>query len=101
MGQRLIVVIVNKSLAGRATEITKIAGAKGGTVIKGLGSSSFEKKGFFGLDIEEEKCVILIVSPTENSQAIMDALNREIGFENSNTGVAFVLNAETVIGVRT
>lgn len=96
---QVIIVIVNKDQSNGVIQIAKTCGAKGGTVLRGKGASIFEKKGFFGLDIEVEKDVVLIISKQEKIQLIMESLNKEFQFDEPNSGIAFVLNIEKAVGL--
>lgn len=96
---QVLIVIVNKDQSSGVIQISKSAGAKGGTILRGKGASIFEKKGFLGLDIEVDKDVVLIISKEDNIQLIMETLNKEFKFDEPNSGIAFVLNTEKVIGI--
>lgn len=96
---QVLIVIVNKDQSNGVIQISKSAGAKGGTILRGKGASIFEKKGFLGLDIEVDKDVVLIISKEDNIQLIMETLNKEFKFDEPNSGIAFVLNTEKVIGI--
>lgn len=96
---QVLFVIVNKDHAKSVINVAKTVGAKGGTVLRGKGASIFEKKGFLGLDIEVEKDVVLIVSKPNIIKLVMEALNKELKLDEPNSGIAFVLDTESTIGI--
>lgn len=94
-----IVVIVNRGEAEDVMEAAQQAGAKGGTIILGRGAGEYETKKVFNMEIEPEKEIILIISETSQTQAIVERVNEELGLEKPNTGILFVTDLSDTRGI--
>lgn len=100
MKKELIVVIVDKHKDEDVMRAAKSAGATGGTIMHGRGTSIYEKKMFFGIEIEPEKEIVLIIANSDVSDKICDAINNELKLEDPNSGILFVVELKNVIGLR-
>jgi len=96
----LIVTIVDKDMSGDVIDAAKRGGAEGATVLHGRGSGVHEKAKFFGITIEPEKEVVLILVPSEIRKAVLKSIAKEINIDQPNSGVAFVIDVTKVIGIR-
>jgi nitrogen regulatory protein PII len=76
------------------------AGARGGTILRGKGNSIYERYSFWGIEIEPEKDMVLIIVPSGIKKAVLSAINEEIHLKNPNSGIAFTLPVSDVIGLR-
>ena len=99
MRKELIVVIVNKHKDGVVMKAATAAGATGGTIIHGRGTG-FLKKKFFGIDIEPEKEIVLIIANVDIVENICLAINRELNLEKPNQGILFTIDLNKVIGIK-
>lgn len=100
MKRELIVVIVDKHKDEEVMQVAKAAGATGGTIIHGKGTSIYENKKFFGIEIEPEKEVILIIVNSNLVDKIVNAINQELKLEDPNSGILFTVDLNKVIGLR-
>ena len=70
----LVITIVNRGFADEVMDAAKAAGATGGTVLYGRGTGIHEAEKFFGITIQPEKEVVLILTPLKTRNAIMKAI---------------------------
>lgn len=95
----LITVIVNKGEAEKALEAAQRAGSRGGTIINARGAGRHETSRLFSMDIEPEKEILLLIVRKEDSQAITDAVSREMHMEEQGKGVMFVQEVSRAYGL--
>lgn len=95
----LIVTIVRKGWGDTVLEASIKAGAHGGTVLFGRGSGIHEKQKLLGIPIEPEKEVVLTVTYSEQSEAILAEIVKSTDLGKPGTGIAFVVPVEKVVGV--
>lgn len=95
----LIITIVNRGFADSAMDAAKEAGATGGTLIKGRGTGIKEAQKFFGIIIEPEKDVLLIVVDSSIKKAVMKAICRGAGLSTEGRGISFSVPVEDIAGI--
>lgn len=96
----LIVVIVPKHRDEEVLEAAKLAGATGGTILHGRSVRSSECKQRFGVTIQPEKEIVLMIVAKDKTEGIVDALTKELKFDKPHQGTILVLDAFDTIGVR-
>lgn len=94
-----IFVIVDHGEAETVMDAAESAGARGGTVIHAHGAGQHQTKKVFNLEIEPEKEIVLIISETENIEAIKTSISEEIHLDQPNTGILFVANLNETRGI--
>lgn len=94
----LIITISNQGYTDEIMESAKKAGARGGTIIHGRGTATEETVKFFGLTIQPEKEILLIVTKAENKKEIMLAISSEHGLGKKPRAVCFSLPITDVRG---
>lgn len=94
-----IFVIVDKGLSDGVIDSAQAAGSKGGTVIHGRGSSSQEKAKLFGIEIEPEKDIVLILSKVTESEKIVNTIKANLNICKPGTGIIFVLDVNKTLGL--
>lgn len=94
----LIAAIINKGYRDNLMEIAKSAGAVGGTLLHARSLDSEESKSFMGLNVQEEKEVILILTSAEKKTAIMTAINQDFGLKTEACGHIVALPVDSVLG---
>ncbi|MDR0425613.1 MAG: P-II family nitrogen regulator [Clostridiales bacterium] len=97
-GVSLIVTIVNKGYADTVMEAAREAGASGGTVLHARGTGTLEAEKIFGIAIEPEKDLLLILTGDEKRPDIMKAVYRETGLSTGGMGICFSLPVEDLLG---
>ncbi|MDL2318635.1 P-II family nitrogen regulator [Eubacteriales bacterium OttesenSCG-928-A19] len=95
----LIIAIVNNGYADDVMDAARPAGARGGTVVHARGAGIQEAEKFFGITIQPEKEMVLILSRHEEKRAIMEAICHKAGITTEGHGVVFSLPAFDVMGV--
>lgn len=91
--------IVNSGYSESVMETAKKFGARGGTVIDARGTASKEAETFFGVTVEPEKEIVMILVPTKHKDKILEALYEEVGLATAGQGIAFSLPVDAVVGL--
>ena len=96
---QVIFCIVNSGYAETVMTSAKKFGAKGGTVINARGTASKEAETFFGVTVEPEKEIVMILVPTKRRDKILEALYDEVGLATAGQGIAFSIPVDGVVGL--
>ena len=94
----LILIIANQGATDQVMDAARSAGARGGTVIHGLGTGSKNAEKFYKVSIAAEKEVILIVSAASQKAAIMKAIIEQAGPDTKAGAIAFSLPVSELAG---
>lgn len=94
----LIITIVNKDYASDLMEAAREVGAKGGTILNGRGTGGHEVEKLFGLTIQQEKEIVLILTEIQYKQEIMKSIIQATGLNTPGRGICFSVPVEDVIG---
>ena len=94
-----IVCIVNAGFSEAVMDAAKEFGARGGTVVHARGTANQEAEKFFGITIQPEKEMVLILVPSEIKEDILHALYRAVGLQTPGQGIAFSLPVDGVVGL--
>ncbi len=94
----LILVIANQGATDQVMDAARSAGARGGTVVHGLGTGSKNAEKFYKVSIASEKEVILIVSAAEQKAAIMKAILEKAGPDTKAGAITFSLPVSEIAG---
>lgn len=95
----VIFCIVNAGYSEVAMDAAKKCGAKGGTVIHARGTANAEAERVFGITVEPDKEIVMILVPHGLTDAILHGLYREVGLETAGQGIAFALPVDKVVGL--
>ncbi len=95
----VILCIVNKGFADRAMDAARAAGAKGGTILHGRGTASPDAEKLFGITIQPEKEIVMILVSAKSKDAILTALDDAVGTATDACGIAFTLPVEQTVGL--
>ena len=98
---KLIVVFVEDDKTDLVLETSRKYGATGATVINNARGEGIEQsKTFFGLTLETQRDVLLLLVEKHLSRAILEAIARVAEFDTKpGTGIAFQIDVEDAIGV--
>lgn len=99
MDYESIFVIVDKGLSDDVLDAAKSAGLTGGTVIHGRGSGTQEKAKLFNIEIEPEKDIVLMLSETGKTEAIVGAIDRKLNISKPGSGIIFVMDVSRTLGL--
>ena len=95
----LIVSIVRKGWGSTVLEASVKAGAQGGTVLFGRGAGINEQEKIFGMSIEPEKEIVLTITYSDQTDAILEEIVLAAELNDTGRGIAFVLPVDKVVGV--
>ena len=91
--------IVNSGYSEQVMDTAKKFGARGGTVLDARGTASKEAETFFGVTVEPEKEIVMILVPAKCKDKILEALYEEVGLSTAGQGIAFSLPVDAVVGL--
>ena len=96
---KLILSSVKVDIADKIVDAAKKAGATGATIIPARGTSVHEAKTFFGLSLEAQTDIIMLLVEEHLALKILDAIETAGEFNKPGTGIAFVVPVEHVVGL--
>lgn len=97
----LILAVMNEGHADLLMDAARSAGASGGTVLHAKGTAGAEHaRKFFGVNLAEEKDVVLIVAYADEKAAIMRAIAEKAGPGTPAGAICFSLPISAVSGLR-
>ena len=99
MEYEAIFIIVEKGLSDEVIEAAESAGSTGGTIIHGRGSGTQDTAKLFNVEIKPEKDIILILSESEKTTAIVNSIKERIHIEDPGKGVIFVIDVNRTSGL--
>ena len=94
-----ITTIVEKGNAELVIDAATGAGAKGGTIINARGSGIHETMRLFGMDIEPEKEMVLILAEVEKTDAIVAAIRAGAHIDEPGRGILFVQEVQRACSI--
>ena len=97
----VIFCIVNAGFSDSAMDAAKKCGARGGTVIHARGTANVEAEKVFGITVEPDKEIVMILVPTSIKANVLHALYKEAGLDTAGQGIAFALPVDSVVGLST
>ena len=97
---KAIFVIVDKGKAEDVIDAANKAGAGGGTIINARGGSIQEVRRLFSLEIEPEKEEVFIIAKSELKDSIVESVRTHLNIDEPGNGVIFVLDLDSVCGLR-
>ncbi len=95
----LVVAFVNRGFSGEVMDAAREAGAGGGTVLHSHSIGSKETAGFWGLGIQEEKDIVLIITDNERKKDIMTKIGEKCGINSKANGTVVSLPIDSVTGI--
>ncbi len=91
--------IVNAGFTDLVMDSARNLGARGGTVIHARGTANPEAEKLFGIAIQPEKEIVMIVVKKEEKDAILHGLYKDAGLSTAGGGIAFSLPVDGVVGI--
>lgn len=95
----VIFAIVNEGYAEDVMDIAREQGAKGGTILNARGVAREEAAAFFGITLNVEKEILMMVVPKEIKNNILNAIYKEMGMAKKAQGIAFSLPVTDTAGL--
>ena len=99
MNFKLILSSVKTDITDTIVDAAKAAGATGTTIIPGRGTGVHEAKTFFGLSLEAQTDIIMLLVEESLVTDILNSISKAGEFGKPGTGIAFVLPVEQVVGM--
>lgn len=98
---KLLIALVEDSKRDAVIEAARDAGATGTTVISNASGEGIEQsKTFFGLTLETQRDVLLMLVEEHLSRHILEKISEAGEFDTqSGAGIAFQLDVEDVVGI--
>ena len=94
---KVIIAMVEQEHQDEVISSAKDAGATGVTILNARGEGIREQKSFFGLQMEQQRDVLLFIVEDFHTNSIMDAVYKAGNFEKGR-GMAFSWTVDRVIG---
>ncbi len=96
---KLILASVKTDITDHIVDAAKEAGATGATIIPARGTGIHEAKTFFGLSLEAQTDIIMLLVEEHIITKILNAVKQAGEFHKPGTGIAFVIPVEQVVGL--
>ncbi len=98
---KLIIALTEDSITDKVVEAAREKGATGSTVISSArGEGMVAAKTFFGLSLETQRDVILLLVEEHMCRDILETIEHAGEFEaNPGSGIAFSVDVEDAVGV--
>lgn len=90
-------VIVDRGMSNDVMEIALKEGVRGGTILHGRGAGAEIATNLFGVKIEPEKELVIILMPNDLVDKVANALSEELHLDEPGKGILFV---EPIIDTR-
>ncbi len=95
----LIAAIVNRGFSGEVMVAAREAGANGGTVVHSRQLAGEESDSYWGINVQEEKEILLIISDTENKVNLMKTISEKYGVHSDAKGIVISMPIDSVMGI--
>ena len=96
----VIICIVNSGFSESVMDAARELGARGGTVIRGRGTANAEAEKLYGIVIQPEKEIVMILVDTKIKDDILHALYKAVGLQTPGQGIAFSMPVDDVVGLK-
>ena len=91
--------IVNSGYSEAVMDAAKKYGAKGGTVMNARGTAGKDAEKIFGITVQPEKEIVMILIPTKIKDDVLKGLYRAVGLKTPGQGIAFSLPVDAAVGL--
>jgi nitrogen regulatory protein PII len=95
----LIIAIINQGYSDEFMTAAREAGATGGTVLSARGLAHEGPVKFFGVSVQDEKEIVIILTSREKKVPIMQAVSQVHGIASKAEGIIFSLPVDSVLGL--
>ncbi|HZK34708.1 MAG TPA: P-II family nitrogen regulator [Bacillota bacterium] len=82
--------IVDRGMSDEVMGIAREAGVRGGTILHGRGAGTEIATNLFGIEIEPEKELVIILTPNDLVDKVMNALSEGLNLNEPGKGILFV-----------
>ncbi len=94
-----ISVIVDLGMSDDVIEAARAAGARGGTVVHGLGTATSEHATIFGFKIVPEKEMVVILTPNEVVEQVILSIHSSLNLDGHANGILYVQPVTATVGM--
>lgn len=94
-----VMAIVNQGFSEEVMNAARPMGATGGTVFHSRRIGNEEAMKFWGISVQEEREVVLILATKENKKPIMQAINKQCGMRSNANGIVLALPVDSMVGM--
>ena len=95
----LIVSVLNQGYSDDFMNTAREAGAAGGTIFNARSTAAAGTVKFFGISVQDEKEIILILTKRDKKAPIMQAISSSFGLTSKAQGIMFSLPVDQVMGM--
>lgn len=95
----LLMVVVNQGYSEEVMDAAKPMGASGGTVFHTRRIGQEEAMKFWGIRVQQEREVLMILVNKENKMPIMQAIGKKFGLHSEANGIVMALPVDGVVGL--
>jgi nitrogen regulatory protein PII len=95
----VILTIVNQGHSDDVVSAAKDAGARGATVLYGRGTGNSETEKFFGITIQPEKEIVMMLVPATLRNEVMKTICERAGLNREGKGISFALPVSGCVGL--
>ncbi len=85
-----LTVVVNRGMAEDVIDITRKAGVKGGTILHGRGVGADCDVRLFGIEIEPERELVVVILPSDLTEKVVNELYSELKLDIPGNGILYV-----------
>ncbi len=96
----LIISIVKRGQSDKVVSASREAGATGGTIIYGRGTSLRNNDSIMGMKIQPEKEVILTLVEESTKESVMKKICKDAGLDSGKDGIVFSLPVNNILGTK-
>lgn len=87
----LVMSIVNSGYSEKVMDLARQLGARGGTILNASGSASIGAEKLYGISINPEKEIVMILVSNTIAKNLLNILYQEVGSNSEAQGIAFTL----------
>lgn len=91
--------IVNSGFSDEVMNAARNFGARGGTVIRARGTANIEAEKKWGVPVQPEKEIVMILVEAKLKNDILHALYKAVGLQSPGQGIAFSVPVDSVVGL--
>jgi nitrogen regulatory protein PII len=95
----LIFVIVNRGFSVEVMDAAMEKGAQGGTILHARGTNKVAET-VYGVKIEPEKEIVLMIVDKEKCADIMQSIHEKIGLNTPGSGICFAMPVDDAVGLK-
>ncbi len=95
----MIASVVNQGFSEEVMNAARSAGAAGGTILHSRCAGDQDAVNLWGLNIQEEKEIVMIVADNEHKLDIMKAISEKCGMHSEAKGMVVSLPIDNVVGI--